>query len=481
MRISFINSCLGGDFSALDIAITSLATYINERTSHQANIIDLTFHRRNWRRFLRQQIKESRPDIVGISCNTMYMQYVKKIMQGVKLGFGLPVILGGHHASLYPESTLEIPESDAVCIGDGEVPLSEYLDRISHGKDGSGINGIWEKRVGSVIKNPGGHFRQNLDDLPIPNWDMWRDLDKYFYHLGMLYIIGSRGCPYRCTFCDAHGIADVVQGRYFRMREPVSYVQEIASQWAKYKARNLRLIQLFDPVFTMDYSWVRAFCDEYRKQGLNRKLKFSVFSRIDHLDQEKIKMLADAGCAVIRVGIESGDQHIRSQIYKKRISDEHIRNIFKLLHQSGIAITAYYMIGGPGDTRKKINKTINFSLELDGERSVFFVYKPFTQEGRMQVLEYGGKIDEKKWQKADNITFSGVIYTKDLTPWLVELYQCKAYFLTFARRLWRILKRQKIRYFINLFNYMYKALRSGLSFAYSITYFHVYGYDNVDK
>lgn len=481
MRISFINSCLGGDFSALDIAITSLASYINERTVHEASIIDLTFHRREWRRFLREQIKQTRPEVVGISCNSMYMQYVKKIMKEVKSSFGLPIILGGHHASLYPDVTLAIPECDTVCIGDGEQPLSEYLDRTSNRQSLSGIKGIWAKESSCFKKQTGGSFRENLDDLPIPNWDLWKDLDKYFYHLGMLYLIGSRGCPYRCTFCDAHGIADAVKGSYFRVRNPAQYVQEIAFQWIKYKTRGFRLAQLFDPVFTMDYNWVHTFCDEYKRHGLHRQLKFSVFSRIDHLDEGKIKALADAGCGVIRVGVESGDQHIRSEVYKKKISDRRIRNIFKLLHQSGIAITAYYMLGGPGDSRKKINKTIDFALELDGERSVFFIYKPFTQEGIRQVSEYGGWIEQKRWQKVDNITFRSVVHTKDLSARQIEYYQMKAYFLTFSRRLLRILKRQRLHYFLYLFVYMCRGLSRGLSFAYLITYFHVYGYDNVDK
>lgn len=481
MRLTFINSCLGGDFSALDIAITSLATYLNERTNHSANIIDLTFHRRHWQDTLRKEIKEKRPDIIGISCNTMYMQYVKGIMKEIKSTFGLPIILGGHHASIYPEDTLKIPECDAVCIGDGEGPLRKYLDHFSEGKSISDITGIWAKENEKIVKNPIGYFRENLDDLPVPDWDLWRDLDKYFYHLGMLYIIGSRGCPYKCTFCDAHGIAKAVKGRYFRIRDPVKYAQEIAFQWEKYKSRDLRLAQLFDPVFTMDYDWVQAFCDEYRRQGLHRKLKFSVFSRIDHLDERKIKILAKSGCAVIRVGVEAGDQFIRSEIYKKRISDNKVRKIFKLLHKAGINITAYYMLGGPCESPRTLQRTINFALELDGERSAFFIYKPFTQEGIRQIYDCGGWIDEKRWRKVDNITFDAVIYNKDLSPRQAEWYQIKAYFLTFGRRLLRILKRQGLKYFLYLFVYMFRGLKCGLSFAYLIIYFHIYAYDNIDK
>ena len=96
-------------------------------------------------------------------------------------------------------------------------------------------------------------------------------------------------------------------------------------------------------------------------------------------------------------------------------------------------------------------------------------------------MEYGGWIDEEKWAKADNITFDAVVHTKELTPDQVERYQKKAYFWTFGRRLLRMIMRQKSLYFTRLFIYMFKGLRDGLSFSYLITYYHIYGYDNVDK
>lgn len=481
MHVTFINSLLGGDFSALDISITALATYLNERTRHSASIIDLTFHRRHWKKTLREGIEKNQPDMVAISCNTMYMQYVKTIMKEVKTQYKLPIILGGHHASIYPEETFSIEGCDALCIGDGEEPLTRLLDSCSEKKDAKGIRGIWIKNNGTLLKNQGGCFIDNIDDLPIPDWDLWADLDKYFYHLGMLYIIGSRGCPYKCTYCDAHGIAKAVEGKYFRMRNPIKYAQEIAYQWRKYKNRGLRLAQLFDPVFTMKDDWVEAFCDEYRAQGIEKEFKYSVFSRIDHLNEKKIKLMAKSGCAILRVGVEAGDSFIRNEIYKKNVSDEQIRRMFKLAKGYGIRFTAFYILGGPCETPGTLQKTIDLAYEIDGERSAFFIYKPFTQEGVKQIMEYGGWIDQERWSKADNITFDAVVYTKELTPKQVEWYQKKAYLWTFGRRLLRMIIRQGPKYFIRLFTYMYKGLKDGLSFSYLLTYYHIYGYDNVDK
>ncbi|MFH1258877.1 MAG: radical SAM protein [Elusimicrobiota bacterium] len=480
MHIQFIN-VVGGDFSALDIAITNLATYLNERTTHRASIVDLTFHRHHWKKHLRKGIEKHKPDVIGFSTNTMYMQYVKEVVEYIKKDYQLPIILGGAHASIHPEKTLLLPGVDAVCVGDGEFVLAEYLNRLSANKSLEGVAGLWIKDRERIVKNEGGSFIKNIDDLPLPNWDLWEDLDEYFYFLGMLYIQGSRGCPYKCTYCDAHGIADAVQGDYFRFRDPVKYAQEIAYQWGKYQRRNLRLAQLFDPVFTIKDQWLTAFCQEYSRLGMNNKLRFSAFSRIDHLDEKKIKLLSRSGCALLRVGLEAGDENIRNEVYKKKISNRQIRSIFKLAKQYGIGFTAFYILGGPGEDRSTLQRTLDLALELDANRSAFFIYKPFTKEGLEQITRYGGKIDEERWQKADNITFGAVVQLPDLSLAQIEWFQKKAYFLTFGRRLLRMLIRLKWRYFIHLAIYLCRGLRQGLDWRYLLIYFHIYAYDNIDK
>jgi len=482
MQITFINSTLGGDYSAMDIAITALATYVNQHTPYSASIIDLTFHRRHWKEYLLHKIKTIKPNVIGISTNTMYMQYVKAVMKEIKKNFNLPIILGGHHASIYPEETLNLPECDAVCIGDGEFPLAEYLHRLASAKNFGGIKGIWVKQNGDIIKNEKGCFNENLDIFPYPDWNLWEDLDKYFYFLGMLYLIGSRGCPYRCSYCDAHGIADAVGGKYFRLRDPVNYVEEIAYNWEKYKRRNLRLLQLFDPVFTMDDEWVEKFCQRYRKLRLHKKIRYSIFSRIDHLNRDKIKLLAESGCAILRVGVECGNEDMRKNIYKKNVSNQQIEEIFKIAKEHKIALTAYYILGGPGETRKSIKETIAMANKLKAERSAFFIYKPFTSEGIKQIYELGGRIDYKKWEKVDNITFGAAIYTKELTPHQIETHQKLAYFTTFGKRLISMIFKQGIKYFFRLFIYLFRGfVRNGLSVSYLITYYHIYSYDNIDK
>ncbi|MBU0472489.1 MAG: B12-binding domain-containing radical SAM protein [Nanoarchaeota archaeon] len=481
MKFQFINSFLGGDFSAMDIGITQLATILNKSGKHQASILDFTFHTKHWKKHLHNNIKKFKPDMIGMSCNTLYMQYVKAISKEIKEHYNIPIVVGGYHASIHPEDTISIPDIDFLIVGDGELSLPLLLDVYEKGKDYEKVNGLWYKENGKIKSNSGGCFLKNIDDFPTPNWDLWKDLDKYFYYLGMLYMIGSRGCPYRCTYCDATGIVKAVKGPYYRIRDARSYAKDIASQWEKYEKRGMRLAQIFDQVFTFSPKWVKEFGREYRQQTDVEKHGFSTFARIDNLDKDRLVELGKSGCKLLRVGIEAGSPYIRNNIYKKHISNTQIRKIFKIAKENGIDFTAFYMIGGPAETKVTINQTIKLARELKAARSAFFIYKPFTQEGMQQIIQHGGIVDEKRWAKADNITFDAVVKLKDIGPRRIELMQYKAYLQTFGPRLLKMIMTDKYRYFTNLTTYMTKGLKDGLDYHYLLPYFHIYGYEWVNK
>lgn len=480
MRISLINPNLSGDVSILDIGLTYLATYINERTSHQAQIIDFTFHRKNWKRHLKYSIEQSAPDMVGITCTSLYLAYIQAIAKDIKDLFGFPIICGGYQASLLPEETLAMAGVDAICIGEGEYALTEYLDALENKRGLSGIRGIWAKDNGKIIKNPLRELTKDIDSFPVPNYELWEDIDKYLYFNQLLYFIGNRGCPYSCTYCSEQPLREIFSHGYLRTRNPRSFAREIAAQWGKYKKRNMRLAHTFDPVFTLNLDWMREFCDEYVKLGLHRSLPFSCFTRGDLMQEEKVKLLAASGCRILRIGIESGSEYIREHIYEKKISNGQFRNAVQLCKKYGIAITGYYILGGPGENKKTLNDTFVLAKELDVTRPVFFMYQPLPKTKAVEkLLQAGGTVEYERMRKVDSLHHFSAIKTKDLTSRDIELFQYKCFLYFVGGRTIRLIKKQGFKLIRNFFGYMRYAFKEEVPMWYAIAYFIICCEDNL--
>lgn len=479
MRITFVNPVLGGDYSALDIAITTLATIINKQGTHKAAILDFTFRRKYWRRLLREHLIKYKPEAVGFSVNSLYLEFIKEISREVKrISPKTKVLYGGYHASVHPEELFALDFCDVLVVGDADDTICKILDSLNSPSRLSKISGIWIKTLKKEVRNP-GHFFTDLDSLPYLDWSLWKDLDKYFYFLGMLYQIGTRGCTYNCTFCESCGIKKSIPGRYFRAMSPKRLAEELAWQWKKYQGKGLRLIQLFDQTPTMDSQWLKEFCKEYQKAADTNRQKYSMFSRVDHLDEEKMKLLSESGCEILRLGVESGNENIRNFIMNKRLSTEKVREVFRLTKKHGIRTTAYFILGTPGETKSTLRQTLDLAREIKSDRSVFFVFKPFTEESKELVIKNNGVINLKKSKNANNISFDAVVDYPGLSSRQVEMFQVKAYSRTLPRRIGIMLGKERLKYFLNFFRYVFHGMSLGMDFKYLVTYYHVYGFEIV--
>lgn len=483
MRILFINTVIKADYSSLDVAITLLATIINKNSNHQAAIADTTFHSRDWKKYIISKIKDFEPDMFAFSCNNLYMEDINMVAKFLKNEFPqTPIIGGGYYTTMHPEDSLSLDCFDGVVVGDGEEPILKILDFYSNNEElPKSVDGFWIKTGNGIIKNNPGRFSKNISDYPFLDWDLWEDLDKYFYFLQMLYFVGSRGCPYRCSFCEACEIGDYVDGNYFRQMEPRRFAQEIAYQWSKYKHRGMKLAQIFDPVFTIKKDWILEFADEYSKLVNPRTHPISVFSRVDNLDEEKISILKKCGCKIVRMGVESGDDYIRNKIHEKMVTTRQIIDMDKKIKSNRMVATYYYILGSPGEDRDKINKTIKLALRLNASRTAFFVYKPLTKKSFELIKSNNSEVDMEKMKKTNNLQYDSVIKLKDITPKEIEKLQFKAYLKFLLKKIPSMIKEQKLFYFYGMVLYISKGLFYGLKLKYLLPYYHIYAYDNVTK
>ena len=213
---------------------------------------------------LRYGIKETadevvrrRPTVLGISCTTFRVYPMAEIIRLVKAKLpDLIVVVGGPHTSLYPAETLSLPGVDYVIVGDGEYNFRKLLDALSTGRNDQfkSIPGLVfrdEKGLQQIPPDSGA----SVENLPIPDWTL---LDYEYYYTAAdkseqtVTMISSRGCPFRCIFCD-------VQEKTYRWRPASDVVDEMEHIVNSFPNP---VIHVFDDTFNIIRDRVLGICTD---------------------------------------------------------------------------------------------------------------------------------------------------------------------------------------------------------------------------
>src|SRR3989344_6087684 len=227
--------------------------------------------------------------------------------------------------------------------------------KLKNDKDFSKINGLVYRENGEIKINKRRELIKNLDELPFTALHLYPDLKKYtpmpggYKQLPFAHMITSRGCPYRCVYCDRS-----VFGNRFRSQSPERVIKEIEFLVEKYGVKE---IKFYDDTFTMDMERVSKICDLIIEKGI--KITWSCSTRVDRVNKELLMKMKKAGCWQIDYGLESGDQRMLN-IMKKGITLEQSRNAAKWTKEPGIRLRAFIILGMPGETNESIRNTIDF-------------------------------------------------------------------------------------------------------------------------
>ena len=299
-------------------------------------------------------------DIVGFTATSLTypeaLKMSKKITQ-------VPKVLGGVHATLFPEQALA-DGFDAVVVGEGD--LSTYT-----------MTTDWKGIIRSAELT-------DMDSLPILPYDL---LDGYRYraspihsrHKPTMPMLTSRGCPWSCNFCSK-----AVFGSKYRAMSSRRVVEELQVL----KSRGIREIAFYDDTFTVDRNRLLALCDEMAPLGLY----WTCQARVNTVNGEILKAMRRAGCDVIAYGVESGSPDILKGI-NKHITLEQAEEAIRRTHEAGIRSLAYFMFGSPGETKETVEETIRFAIKLDPDYAQFSMCTPLPGSAlyeRRQFLSYTG-------------------------------------------------------------------------------------------
>jgi len=376
-------------------------------------------------------IRDWKPGLVGFSCLTMQYEAALGLARSLRAraaaeGFGLPpLVVGGIHPTMVPDAVMSDGVWDHVGMGECEDALLELVTRYEQGRAPEDVANFlsWPggKRPvqpagieeGAWVRNAVGEF-PDLCELPEPDYglfDTGRITDQKHGWFGLLT---SRGCPYRCTYCLNHKIVDLYKADlsrstskigFFRFRPVDKMLAEIRGVIERYP--QIGTFILDDDLFTVNVQHALDFCAAYQASGIG--IPFVVNSHVKRLDPRVAKALAEAGCKILKLGIESGSQRVRTRVLKRHMTQSDIFETVASADEFGLHTSGFVMVGLPGETRAERWETVDTLAEsrIGRFRTSFFYPFPGT-EGHDLAID-GGYVGADVDQAASDFTDGSVM------------------------------------------------------------------------
>jgi len=355
----------------MSIGLGIISSLLKQK-NHQVELIDTSFNPSNTE--IIEKIKRFNPEIVGVTAASNDLKNAIRICRIVKKIKKIPIVCGGYHATISPEDIIKQDCFDVAAIGEAEEAFAEFIDSLEKGKINYKIKNLWIKKGKEVIKNPLANLRQDLDELPFPDREIF-DYQKFINsNRGLATFISSKGCPFFCTYCINKVLIEKYKGKgkYLRFRSINNLFEEIKQVIKNY---DLKEIEFYDDTFTLEKERLREFCKRYPKE-IN--IPFYINARVNAVTKEELKLLKQAGCIRASIGIEVGDPNIRNKILKRNQSDEQIIQTFKWAREVGLKTYSFNMIGVPYEDEAAIQKTIELNRKSNPDYigvSIFNAFK----------------------------------------------------------------------------------------------------------
>ncbi len=385
-------------------------------------------------------------NIVGVSSLTAsaaeaydLIKFLKEKMPGVS------IILGGMHATCFPEMTFEkVPNLDCLVYGEGEKAFEEIVESIEQtGKIRDDISSTWMKLPsGELRKNPPAEPIMNLDEILPPAWELYdhkiyRPLPLQYKKWPVANIITSRGCPWgRCTFCFESGRAS----QKYRRCSPQRAIEEIKTLVLNF---GIQEVTFWDDNFLINEQWVNEFCDLLDKEKID--IPWSACARVNTVSKSMLERAKKAGCWCIFYGFETGNADLLLRI-KKGATLEQAEQAVGWTHGLEIDTRGSFMLALPGETPEKAMNTIKFAIKLNVTFAQFLnTYPEWGTELHDDAIKSGKIMHLYKGRTAVTYVPDGYKNAEE-----VRMMQKKAYHLFYyrwsfiAKHLQRLIKNPRL-------------------------------------
>ncbi|MDD3153494.1 MAG: radical SAM protein [Victivallaceae bacterium] len=317
---------------------------------------------------IHQQLDSTTYSIVGFGGNSLIYPRLKLIVDAVRQHPSGPItVLGGIAMSSEPRFSMEALHPDYGLVGDGEITLPRLCSDLFDGK-APDFPGLWQwDKTNNLKGSPtDGSMIPDLDKIPFPDYGscgftQWLEhlpcnslpallLQDTFHKRRYYQIMGSRGCPFHCSFC--------FHITKYRERSMENIFAELEEAYRKYHFNSLILL---DDLFCNRQERVMDFCDRLDQFARRTGEKFEWFAQgmVNRMSRELLLRMKEAGCRVVSYGFESFDCEVLRSMHKP-IHPEEIAACYKLTHECGLGVSANFIFGDIAETMDSWQTTIEY-------------------------------------------------------------------------------------------------------------------------
>lgn len=322
------------------------------------------------------ELAATNADVVAFSSTTHQHPAVEQCARWIKEDAPeLKVVSGGTHPTLAVMQVAANRDIDVVCQGEGELSFLELVNRWEKGEDVSNVPNMHVRKGDKIIHNPMAKMIEDLDIFPFADRELFGYEQILRANHGWVDMMAGRGCPYQCAYCAVPALQNTYKeaGKYVRYRSVQNLMDEIDMLVHTY---GVRILNFQDDVFTLKHAWTREFCQEYAKRF--KHIPYWINTRVERVNYEDIVVeLAKSGCRGIRVGLESGDEELRRDVLKRKMTNDFIKDTFDLFKKHGMETYTCNMLGLPGETPEQVEETIRVNRELEPTQFQFSVFFPY--------------------------------------------------------------------------------------------------------
>jgi radical SAM superfamily enzyme YgiQ (UPF0313 family) len=392
-----------------------------EQHRHIVAIIDANCENLSFLQIL-DRVALFRPDIIGITAVTLVIEECEKLAAQIKqLMPKVFIVLGGPHISGFGKEALQCKYFDFGIIGEGEYVFSKLLNKLEAKEDFDGLEGLVYKKNLNIIDNGPAPLIDKLDSLPHPSRHLLPRAGRYHTKVfnsrdkSFGYLITSRGCPFKCIFCNSP------LGKKVRLHSQEYVVDEITRLVKDYGAKD---IKIDDDVLNWNAERIFAIFDSLKVKGI--EVPWSCNLRVDLVkNNDFFRQIKKRGCWLVRMGIESGNQIVLDNL-KKGINLGYTKKVCKWAQESGLRIQAHFIIANPLDSEKTIGETVSFAKSLPVDYPTFTIMTPFPGTELWDTASQYGKFEYSRFSDLA-LSYNPCFIPKELSRDIILKWHRRAY------------------------------------------------------